>query len=176
MRLLPRSGPRRRPGLPDTARTMLGLEGAGRVLAWSALAGGGWAAATRSGLRALLPSGVLIDRPWTQVDRAAWDVDSRTLAVWWVGSRTPTGLEVEQGSFLPEVVYERVRSSVVLTREVPLPGGKVVTVTLRKADDGTLSTQSVPGRGVRLNDPEVAALVARAVLALRDEAGLPPEG
>jgi hypothetical protein len=166
----------RRPPLPDDARRALGLDGpagSAHVLAWSALAGGGWAAAVTGGLRALLPSGDLVDRPWTEVDHAAWEPDSRMLAVWWVGSRRATPLEIEgEGSFLPEVVHERVRASVVLARDVEVPDRGVVRVALRQAADGSLSTQAVPARGVRMSDPEVARLVARARAELRDEAGI----
>jgi hypothetical protein len=160
----------RRPPLPGDAAADLEL-GDERVLAWSPLHGDGVAAATVQGLRVRTPQGRLVRRPWTDVDHAAWDEDSATLAVWWVGSRTPTPLEVGEGSFLPEVVHERVRSSIVLTREVPLAGGRSLWVTLRKRPDGSLLTQSVPPRGVRLSDPEVAALARRVEAELLEEAG-----
>jgi hypothetical protein len=163
-------GRRRRPQLPDDAARELGVTGE-RVLAWAALAGGGVAAATPEGLRVRTPQGRLVRRPWTEVDHAAWDEDSGTLAVWWVGSRLPTPLEVGQETFLPEVVHERVRSSIVLVRELPLPGGRAIFVSLRKAADGTLSTHAVAPRGIRLDDPPIAAQVARAQRELREEAG-----
>ena len=166
--------PRRRPPLPDEARALLGLSADERVLAWSTLVGGGWAAATIPGLRALLPTGALLDRPWTDADRVAWDADSRMLAVWWVASRAATPLEVEEQSFLPEVVHERVRASMVASREVVPPVGGPVRVVLRKAADSSLSTQVVPGRGARTKDPQVAALIERARAELREEVGLPP--
>jgi hypothetical protein len=171
--LFRRRGPKPTP-LPDAARDVLGVTGHDRVLAWSALVGGGWAVATPASLRAVLPTGHLVNRPWTDVDHVAWDADSRMLAVWWVGSRQASPLEVEEGSFLPEVVHERVRASMVLSQDVDVPGGGTVRVALRRADDGTLSTQAVPGRGVRMKDPAIAALVERARARLRDEAGLPP--
>src|SRR3954452_14186017 len=124
--------------------------------------GGGYAVATSEELHALLPTGALLRRTWTDVDHAAWEQDSGMLAVWWVGTRQTTPLEVGEGSFLPEVVHERVRSSLVLAQDVVLPGGRTVWVALRKAADGTLTTQAVPARSVRLADPEVARLVARA--------------
>jgi hypothetical protein len=164
---------RRRPDLPDEVAAELGVTGE-RVLAWAELAGGGVAAATTEGLWVRTPQGRLVRRPWTQVDHAVWDEDSATLAVWWVGSRVPTPLEVGQETFLPEVVHERVRSSILLVRELPLPGGGAVYVSLRKAADGTLSTQAVAPRGIRLDDPPVAAAVARAERELREEAGGAP--
>ncbi len=159
----------RRPPLPPADADALGVAGE-RVLAWSPLAGDGVAAATVEGLRVRTPQGRLVRRPWTDVDHAAWDEDSGTLAVWWVGSRVATPLEVGDASFLPEVVHERVRSSIVLTREVPLGDGRSAFVSLRKAQDGTLSTQALPPKGRRL-DPEALAVVARARAALLEEAG-----
>jgi hypothetical protein len=161
----------RRPPLPAEGAERLGVVGE-RVLAWSPLAGDGLAAATVEGLRVHTPQGRLVRRPWTDVDHAAWDEDSATLAVWWVGSRVATPLEVGDGSFLPEVVHERVRSSIALTREVALGDGRSAFVTLRKAADGTLSTQMLPPKGRRL-DPEALALVRRAEAALLEEAGGP---
>jgi hypothetical protein len=159
----------RRPPLPEEDAKDLGI-GTERVLAWSALAGGGVVAATVQGLRVRTPQGRLVRRPWTDVDHAAWDEDSATLAVWWVGTRVPTPLEVGETSFVPEVVHERVRSSIVLTREVPLGDGRSAFVTLRKGTDGTLSTQVLPPKGRRL-EPEATALVRRVEAALLEEAG-----
>ena len=159
----------RRPPLPAQEAEALGVAGE-KVLAWATLAGDGAAAATVEGLRVRTPQGRLVRRPWTEVDHAAWDEDSGTLVVWWVGSRVATPLEVGDASFLPEVVHERVRSSIVLTREVPLGDGRSAFVTLRKGVDGTLSTQALPPKGRRL-EPDAAALVKRAELALLEEAG-----
>jgi hypothetical protein len=159
----------RRPPLPAKDAAELGVEDE-RVLAWSPLAGEGVVAATVQGLRVRTPQGRLVQRPWTDVDHAAWDEDSGTLVVWWVGSRVATPLEVGETSFVPEVVHERVRSSIVLTREVPLGDGRSAIVTLRKGTDGSLSTQVLPPKGRRL-DPEAAAVVRRAEAALLEEAG-----
>ena len=116
----------RRPSLPaEIDAEQLGVEDE-RVLAWSPLAGDGVVAATVQGLRARTPQGRLVRSPWTEVDHAAWDEDSSTLVVWWVGSRVATPLEVGDASFVPEVVHQRVRSSIVLTREVPLGDGRLL--------------------------------------------------
>jgi hypothetical protein len=161
--------PARRPPLPPENAAELGVEDE-RVLAWSPLVGNGIVVASVQGLRVRTPQGRLVRRPWTDVDHAAWDEDSGTLAVWWVGSRIPTPLEVGDSSFVPEVVHERVRSSIVLTREVPLGDGRSAFVTLRKGADGVLSTQVLPPKGRRL-EPEGTALVRRAEAALLEEAG-----
>jgi hypothetical protein len=163
---------RRRPQLPDDAARAVGLEPGERVLAWSLLAGGGVAVATLEGLRAFTPFGKVVRRAWTEVDHVVWEAQSGTLAVWWVGSRQPLPLEPERPGALAEVVHERVQASLVLAQEVPLNAGLRVMIALRKAADGTLSTQVVPSPGVRLDDPQVAERVRVATAALREDAGL----
>ncbi len=168
MRLIPR----RRPDLPADAAEALGIVGGERVLAWSPLVGDGYAVATPAGLRLLTPFGKRIRRPWVEVDHLAWDAGSRTLAVWWVGGRQATGLELPEDSYLPEVAHERWRSSVVATREVALPGRRSAMVALRKDVDGALSTQVNLPPGVRAGDPQLAEALASAQAQLADEAGM----
>lgn len=166
--------PRRRPPIPEEAARALGLEPEARVLTWSALAVAGYVAVTPDELHVLTPFGQTIRRPWTEVDHMAWDAESRTLAIWWVGSRQATGLELPEDSFVPEVAHERWRSSVVATREVSLPGGRPAFVALRRRADGALSTQVKLPAGARATDPTVRALVERATALLKEEAGLDP--
>ena len=168
MRLLPR----RRPTMPDDARQAVGLEPGERVLAWSELVGGGYAAATAARLHVLTPYGKQFVRTWVEVDHVAWDDESRTLAVWWVGSRQAIGLEPVEASFLPETVYERLRASMMLTREVGLPGGHRATLALRRDAAGAVTCQSRLPAGVSAEDPSVAATLRAAEAGLREEAGL----
>ena len=159
--------------MPTEAAEALGLGGSDRVLAWSLLAGGGAAAATVDGLRIVTPRGKLIAREWIDVDHAAWDQESAMLAVWWVGSRQTTPLEiVDDEGRLPEVVRERVQSSVVLSTDVALPGGRTGKVALRRGPDGRLVTQNVLPPGVKVDAPGVAQRLDRAAAELRSEAGL----
>jgi hypothetical protein len=159
--------------MPDEAAKALGLTDSDRVLAWSLLAGGGAAAATVDGLRIITHRGKLISREWLEVDHAAWDQDSAMLAVWWVGSRQTTPLEiVDDEGRLPEVVRERVQASVVLSTEVPLPGGRSGRVALRRGPDGRLVTQNILPPGVKPDAAGVAQRLARAAAELRSEAGL----
>jgi hypothetical protein len=158
--------------LPADIMQELKLGPGERVLAWSPLVGGGAAAATVGGLHVVTPLGQSLQRPWAQVRQASWEAASGTLAVTWVSSvREITPLELTAPGRLPEVVHERVRSSLLLSQEVAEPGGRSVWVALRRATDGAMVTQVVPAPGVRLDDPEVAARVRRAEAALRDEAG-----
>ena len=166
----------RRAALPEEVAELLGIGAKDRVLAWSPLAGNGYAAATVTMLHVLSARGRVVTRPWVEVDHVAWDQDSRTLAVWWVGTRATTPLELPESSFLPEVVHERVRASVVTSLEVtatadgrPLKG----QVALRKHPDGTLTVQSVPARAADATAPQLLAAMAAAADQLRRDAGLP---
>lgn len=157
--------------LPAEAAQSLGLDAGTRVLAWSPLVGGGVAVATVDGLHALTPQGRTLHREWAQVRQVSWEAASGTLAVTWVSPRQLTPLELTAPGRFPEVVHERVRSSLLLSQEVTGPGGRSVWVALRRAADGAVGTQVVLSPGVRLDDPEVAEQVRRAEGALRDEVG-----
>jgi hypothetical protein len=145
-----------------------------RLLAWSLLVGGGAAAATIKDLRIVTPRGKKIIRPWVDVDHAVWEQESGMLVIWWVDSRQTTPLEIQDDvGRLPEVIRERVQSSVVLTASVALPGGRPGRVALRRTTDGQLSAQSLVPPGVKRDSPQVAALLAAAEAALWSEAGDP---
>jgi hypothetical protein len=165
----------RRVTMPAELREALGLtesRSAGRLLAWSSLVGGGVAAATIKDLRIVTPRGTKIFRSWSEVDHAVWEQESRTLVIWWVDSRRTTGLEIQDDiGRLPEVIRERVQSSVVLTASVPLPNGRAGRVALRRGADGALVAQALVPPGVKEDAPEVAPLLAAAVEALWSEAG-----
>lgn len=165
----------RRVSMPPEVTAALeldGLTGGNRLLAWSSLVGGGVAAATRDDLRIVTPRGQKMIRSWVEVDHAVWEQESAMLVVWWVDSRRTTPLEIQDDvGRLPEVVRERVQSSVVLTGSVALPGGRSGRVALRRAADGELSAQSLLPPGVRPDAPDVAPLVQAAVDLLWAEAG-----
>jgi hypothetical protein len=160
--------------VPAELAKEFGLGRSDRVLAWSVLAGGGAAVATVSELKIKKPDGAILSRPWGDVDHAAWEADSSTIAVWWAGQRMVTPLEVDAHSRLPEVIRERVQSSVLLAGSVTVPGGRQVRIALRKTADGGIRTQALPPPGVRLADPAVAEVVDAALAALRAEAA--PDG
>jgi hypothetical protein len=170
VRLIPRIP--RRVSLPPEVAEALELGSGERLLAWSSLVGGGAAAATVRDVRIVTPRGKKIIRSWVDVDHAVWEQDSRMLVIWWVNSRQTTPLEIQDDvGRLPEVVRERVQSSVVLTASVPLAGGRAARVALRRDADGELSAQSLVPPGVRPEAPDVAPRLAAAVAALWDEAG-----
>ena len=162
--------PQRRTRLPGTARTALGLDGAGPVLAVAELTNG-WAAATRDGLHAAL-DGELLRHPWTDVDGARLDPDARELHVTWVDGSAPTVLPLaDDAAALPRTVHERVQSSVV-HHETLRVRGEAVRVVLRRSADGTLFTQVIGSGLVDLADPGVASEIDAAEARVREAAGL----
>jgi hypothetical protein len=166
----------RRAALPPEVAELLGIGAKDRVLAWSPLVGNGFAAATVTALHVLSARGRMVTRPWVEVDHVAWDQDSRTLAVWWVGTRATTPLELPDNSFLPEVVHERVRASVVTSVDVSAVADSRTLkghVALRKHPDGTLTVQAVPARSADAAVPELVTAMAAAADQLRRDAGLP---
>jgi hypothetical protein len=157
--------------LPVEAAQALELGVGERVLAWSPLAGGGVAAATVEGLHVRTPTGGTLHGEWAQVLQAAWEAGSGTLAVTWAFSRQITALELSAPGRFPEVVHERVRSSLLLSQQVAVSEGRSVWVALRRLADGRVVTQVVPGPGVWSGDLEVTERVRRVEAGLCDEAG-----
>jgi hypothetical protein len=168
-----RRGPRAiLPAEVSQALELTGLRSSERLLAWSSLVGGGAAAATVHDLRIITPRGKKIMRPWVDVDHAVWEQESRMLVIWWVDSRVTTPLEIQDDvGRLPEVVRERVQSSVVLTSSVPLPDGRAARAALRRTRDGSLVGQTLVPPGVKPDAPEIAPVLASALAALWSEAG-----
>jgi hypothetical protein len=144
-----------------------------RVLAWSLLAGGGASVALVTELCLATPAGNVSRRPWSEVDKAVWDADSRTLAVWWAGRRRPTPLELMEVRRFPVVVQDRVRSSIVLSTRVDLADGRWVVAAVRRGPGEELRLRLSPGPGVRRADPAVESQVRPVALALAEEAGVP---
>ncbi|MCD5311702.1 hypothetical protein [Kineosporia babensis] len=160
--------------MPAEIEQALGLDrpGTPRLLAWSILVGGGAAAATVRDLRIVTPRGETIVRSWDAVDQAVWDQDSQMLLVSWVGTRKNTPLEIQDDiGRLPEVVRERVQSSVVLAATVPMPRGKPARVALRRDPEGRLLAQSLLPPGVKADAPEVKSVIDGALADLWAEAG-----
>ncbi len=170
---------RRRPVLPAKVREVLGLDPTDpreRVLAWTELTAGGHAVATVAGLRIDSAFTGVIRRPWVEVDRASWQRQSGTIAVWWTGGHVSTALEVGDDTRFADVVQDRVTASVLLSEEVQLGRGRSVRVALRRDDLGRLVTQAAPGPGVRLEDPDTAAAVERSTRTLMEQVGAADQG
>lgn len=121
---------------------------------------------------------VTVRKPWHLVDAGSWDKDLWTLTITWVdGSRAAQWSFTNQPGALAQAVHERVQSSVVLAAALAFPGqGRGRVVIRRDHATGELLSQTLLGRGVRRDDPEVRGLVSATLADLRDQVGLPPEG
>ncbi|RJK97226.1 hypothetical protein D5H78_07185 [Vallicoccus soli] len=107
----------------------------------------------------LLAAGPGWDRlPWHEVLAATWDDERGALAVESV--RGAREVVLGEPGLLPETVRERVQSSIVLTRHVPVLGRRGVRVVARRVPgrDGLL-WQEVADPGVDPADPRVRAAV-----------------
>ncbi len=159
----------RRPALPPEARDALPLQSRERVLASARLADGTWVAATR---RALLLPGRRIE--WVTIAHAEWSDEDDALLVDQLGG--PDGLPqrhrlvLDEPGRLPEVLRERVTSSIVASRHIPVVGRAGVRIVARRVpgqDD--LVWQVVVDRELDPGDERVQAAGETGISALRRE-------
>jgi hypothetical protein len=117
---------------------------------------------------------VVVQREWSDVDRATYDTESNVIQVHWVDSDEATPLPLDgRRSVLPQVLRERVQWSVVLAEPVKLPGGRSARVAVRRRADGELFSQVIGGGDVDLADPGTAGAIDAAEARVRSAAGLP---
>ncbi|WP_446665666.1 hypothetical protein [Flexivirga sp. B27] len=166
---------RARPQLPPEVQQQLDLPKRERVLA-SAVdkPTGAHVVATTWHLFVVDPDGQVVARPWHDVDSGQWDSQTWSLTVTWIDRKRPGQWTFdEQDTRLPETFHERVQASIVLSEELPLTGrGSGRVVVRRDLQNDSLLTQTVLGRGVRPNDPQVQDAVARTKAFVEDAVGL----
>lgn len=163
-------GRRQRALLPSEVRGE--LERDERALAVARAVDGTLAVATDRALLVADGRSLLSRRPWYEVDHASWDDEAQVLDVDLIdGGHQRLVLADDQRSLLPEVVRERVQSSVVLTQRVEVSAGREVRVVCRRGADG-LVVQVLPDTGVDLDDARVAADVLRARREVAAAAGM----
>lgn len=151
--------------VPDDVLRILALGPAERVLAAAPLVDGGAAVATPGRLLVTDAVSLGLDVGWYEVDHGAWEPTSAVLDVRLVtGRRVRLQLAPGVQTLLPEVLRERVQSSVVLAEKLEVRGRRGVRVVVRRSPHGLL-TQVLPDVGVDVTAPGVAADVAR----LRDD-------
>lgn len=114
-------------------------------------------------------------RPWHEVDTGGWDPHSRTLSVSWVDTARSTQWRFDGGEGrLPEVFWERVQATVMLTEPLGLDGPNTSGRVALRRDLSTqqVFVQTVLGRRTDASDPQVKAAVARLEAELAEQAGL----
>jgi hypothetical protein len=148
--------------------TSLPLQKGERVLAVADVGESTQVVATSTRL-AVVSEDATWQRRWVEVDSASWSDEERELEVRDVaGGGTTVHLPDDDHLALARVVRERVQSTLVTWRSVPVPGGQV-RVAVRK-DGDELVLQEVPDAGadttgeqaqhdVRLARRELAASV-----------------
>ncbi|KQU66337.1 hypothetical protein [Phycicoccus sp. Root101] len=176
---------RRAPRLPADVRAAVGLGPGERVLTWAPVlvgAGPGVAGepsgttlvATNHALYAVGAAGEpTLTRPWHEVDSGSWSAELTQLTVTWIDGTRPSQWVLGDTTLLPETLRERVQASVVLTQKIELGPRRTARAVIRQdLGRGGLVEQVVLGRGVRADDPEVAAATAAALAYLREQVGL----
>ncbi|MBV2363008.1 hypothetical protein ACFPZ0_10575 [Streptomonospora nanhaiensis] len=176
-----------RAALPAEVRARVRLARGERVLAHTGAAEGTLVATDRA---LHLPDGRAV--PWEHVDRARWTEDAFAFVE---EGRGEHRFAVADPGRLAEVVYERVTATILVSRHVPLGAAADDTGTGADPDPGAGSAPATAGRGFRLvarrppggsdvtwqvhmdegvdpQDPRVAARVAPALAALRDQMGV----
>ena len=171
----------RRSGVPDAvAAAVTGApdaDPADRLIAWAPAEEGRTAlVAGRHRLHVVAVEGdgarLVRSRPWHLVDTGSW-TEQAVLRVTWVDREAPLRVPVDEPGMLPETIRERVQASVVLAETLDLGERRTARVVVRRdLATGALLSQAVLGRGVRADDPGVAAQVRAGLDAVREQVGL----
>lgn len=135
-----------------------------------------WLAGTDRSLHLQKDDGWIV-LPWQRIERASWDDDTATLTVYAVtdfGLRQPCHecTFTEPGRFL-DLLHDRVNSSVLLTRHVPLEGSRGLRVVARRppVGDGPIEWSCVLDEALDPADPRVVAAVDEGLAKARAELG-----
>ncbi|MFX0539358.1 hypothetical protein ACQBAT_09405 [Ornithinimicrobium sp. Y1847] len=119
----------------------------------------------------------VVERAWHEIDTGAWNPDSWTLAVSFVGGGgRQWGLRRRTGpGSVPQVFRERTSASVVLTRSIDLGPRRSARVSIRTVlRTRELVEQVLLGKETDPEDAELSAEVLQARQDLRTQVGLDP--
>ncbi|HKJ11603.1 MAG TPA: hypothetical protein VJ976_04335 [Ornithinimicrobium sp.] len=120
-----------------------------------------------------------MERGWHEVATGAWDPESATLSLSWVGGvramQWVLGTRTGPGR-VPQVLRERVSASVVQAREVSVGPRRTARVSVRSVlRTRELIDQVVWGPGSSPTDAELVAEVEKVRAEVRTAVGLPPQ-
>ncbi|WP_344244286.1 hypothetical protein [Actinocorallia libanotica] len=165
--------------LPRPVRELLRLERGEKVLAHASTRGGSVVAATGHALHVPDGRGGFTRVPWEKVLRASWQGDRLHVQ----GDDTDYQVRLVAPGSVPEVVQERVTSTVVVSRHFDLEpgtvdGGGVRIVGRRPTHDRPSPSREellwamVFDEGVDSDDPKVRAKAEQLLQAVRRQVGL----
>jgi hypothetical protein len=166
---------RRRPALPAEVRAAVPLDGSESVLAWARDGlTDGHVVATTHHLAFVTADGTLAwRRPWHEAETGTWKGETSLLTVTWADRGPSAQWRLTEPSLLQQTLRERLQASVVLSDEFRAPNRRTVRVVIRQdLATGAMVEQTIPGKGVDLSDPRVAAEAADRLARLRSEVGL----
>lgn len=190
---LPRPGRKRDDAdavVPADVLLALGLPRRQHVLAAAQDSSGRWWVATHDALfmpvdgtgRVAPSAGEQV--PWEEIDKAEWDRDTSRFTLLMVGAPAPLHTRFENADDLLTVLRERVTTSVVAVRTIPLddatvvarvggilPGDAIVTVR-RRAADRSLFTQVAFSAPLDPTLPEVRLAGETTAAMARSELGV----
>ncbi len=156
----------RRPAVAEDVAGAVPTVPGERLLAAAAIEGGGWLVASTEALRLCGADFAVREQlAWHEIATASWaDGVQTVLAVrpvvrWRCTLPTP--------GHLPAVVRERVTGSVLASRQVRVPGGRVTVAARRVPGASEPLLQVLPDDGVDVSVPTASALVHEAVDELR---------
>lgn len=111
--------------------------------------------------------------PWHEVESGAWNAELDELQLT-LADRRRLRHRLDEPGLVPEVMRERVASTIVFQRWMEMPGtGSGVTVSARRSlVDQRVEWRATPGRGLNPNDPDVLGFGDAAVRRLRTEFGI----
>ena len=109
--------------------------------------------------------------PWHEIERGAWDEQTRRLR-WVEVSGAPTELELIDTGRLTDLFNERVTDSIACTQVVDLATNGTAVITARRDlgdPDRPLIWRVIPGKGVSAEEVGSDPLVALELARLRAE-------
>lgn len=166
----------RRPALPSDIKTSMTLERGERVLASAQDTSGRWLVGTDRALHLQQ-----VERwevlPWQRIERASWDDDARRLTVHAVadfGQAQPRHEQTFDGPVrLLDLLHDRINSTVLLTRHVPVEGSRGLRVVARRppVGDGPVEWSCLLDDSLDPTDPRVRTAVEQGLASARAELG-----
>lgn len=135
-----------------------------------------WMVGTERSLHLQGPLGWIV-LPWQRIDRATWETDTATLTIYAVadfGHEQPRyQRSVKEPGLLIDLLHDRVNSTVLLTRHVPVPGSRGLRVVARRppVGDGPIEWSCLLDEALDPTDPRVVAAVGQGLANARAELG-----